>query len=220
MVDFLDAVEPDQGLTVLGQRIARARLGQHLRLDKLSTSISEALNADNAVEAARLMSAYFLEVALCVDGANGIERLTAYLDLVELNRLRWLLPFQEWEGPPASPLAYDYPNRTWAFWVHKLASRYGWSRDEIFDLWPEEAAGYLQEILVSEFEEADEARALSDLAYSYDKHTKKATFRPLPRPGWMVYEKKVKTVRIRRSMLPVGNIIRLDEMGPDDFIIH
>jgi hypothetical protein len=220
VADFLDAVDPTQGLTVLGQWIPRARLGQHLRLDRLSARIAEALDADNAAEAARLMSAYFVEVGLDVEGADGVERLRAYLQLVELNQLKWLLPFQEWDAPPLAAPAYDYPHRAWAWWVHKLASRYGWSEDKIFSLWPEAAAAYLQEILVSEFEEADEARALSDLAYSYDKHSKTATFRPLPRPAWMVREEPVKTVRIRRSMLPVGNVIDLSKLGPDDVILH
>ena len=139
--------------------------------------------------------------------------LDAYRELQELNALRYFLPFQLWQPPELESPPYDYPGRQWAWWIHKLASRYGWARKDIFELWPEEAAAYLQEILVTEFEEADDRRALSELGYHYDKTTGKASFRPLPRPGWMVKDNPQPTVRIRREMLPVGNVIDLSQVA-------
>lgn len=204
---------------VLDQYIPRARLGLHLRLAELSDNINQALDAGNASEAARLMSAYFDLVGLDTAGANGVQALWAYLKLAALNQLQALLPFQKWEGPPHESRPYDYAGRVWAWWIHKLATRYGWSRDEIFGLWPEEAAAYLQEILISEYDEADDARSLTELGYSYDKVTKKATFRPVPRPGWMI-DRPEKKVRIRKDMIPIGVVIDLSELRPEDTTVH
>lgn len=218
---FLEILEA-QGTTILDQWAPRARLGLHIILAELSDKISEALIGGDEKQAARLISAYFVESGLNVKQVSGVIQLGAYLELLELNNPRWLLPFQKWESPPTKPIPYDYPGRSWAWVVHKLASRYGWTRDEIFNLWPEEAAAYLQEIFISEYDESDEARSLSEVAYHYDKFTKKATFRPLPRPGWMVDGGgKPKTIRIRKDMLPQADkIIKLSDLRPKDDTVH
>jgi hypothetical protein len=220
MHGFLDFVNPNQGREILGQWIERARLGLHLRLAELSIEISQALIADNAATAARLISAYFDEVGLDASGIDGFSQLNALGQLEEMNAIQFVLPFQTWQPPEAPRPVYDYLGRQWAWWIHKLATRYGWSRDDIFDLWPEEAMAYLQEIFVAEFDEADEARALSEMAYTYDKHTKESRFRPLPRPSWMVDKPEPEMIRIRRDWLPVGNVIKLNELEPDDIILH
>lgn len=217
---FLESVNPTQGIEALGRRVPRARLGLHLRLAAISDQINQELLLDNPAKAALLISLYLQEAGLDVGQAGGVAQLGAYLKLAELNALRWLLPFQKWEGAAAAPQpAYDYPGREWAWYIHKLASRYGWTRPEIFDLWPEEAASYLQEIFVAEFAESDEARSLTELGYRYNKTTKKSTFIPIPRPGWML-DQKPKMRRIRKDMLPMGHIIKLSEMKPEDVMVH
>ncbi len=209
-MDFLKVVLGEQGRVILGQWMPRARLGLHIKLAKISEEITNALISNDSRKAARLISAYCLEAGLEIDAA-GVAQLGAYFALVEMNSPAWLLPYQKWQAPPGKTKAYDYTGREWAWLIHKIASRYGWTRLEIFNLWPEEAAAYLQEIFIAEYDESDEARSLSELAYHYDKHTKKATFRPLPRPGWMVDTPEQKTFRIRKDRLPIGNVIKLDE---------
>ena len=210
---YLEATAPDQGCeVVLGGRvvfIARARLGLHLRLARIAERVEEGLGRRDVHAAAESIRAYCRHTGCSPDGATGVETLAAYTRLIAMNGLRWLLPFMRAQTPPGQPPAYDYPDRVYAWWVHKLASRYGWTRPEIEALWPEEAACYLQEIFVAECDEADERRSLSEMAYSYNKHTKKATFKPLPRPNWMVVRDGGKPRRIRRDMLPVGVIIDL-----------
>ena len=79
------------------------------------------------------------------------------------------------------------------------------------ELWPEEAACYLQEILVSEANEAEERHSLSELAYHYDKASQTSRYVPLPRPAWMQSEPtKPRPVRMLRSMLPYGEVIDLE----------
>jgi hypothetical protein len=92
-----------------------------------------------------------------------------------------------------------------------LASRYGWSRDEIFNLWPEEAAAYIQEIMVSEYYEREDQRALSEISYKYDKATKTSQFISTPVYGWMIDDSPPAPVRISVRMLPVGNIIKMED---------
>jgi hypothetical protein len=220
---FLEMTAPEQGVEVLSQNIPRARLGLHLRLGQLAEQIDKNLQAKEVAQAALLMLRYFELCKVDVSQASEKDKLIAYLRLQKMNRLKFVFPFQIWSGEAIKPPPYDYPGRFVAWWVHKLASRYGWSREQIFALWPEEAAAYLQEIMIAEYDEADERRALSELAYHYDKMTKKSTFRPLPRPEWMKERKedKPQPTRIRKDMLPVGNIINLTYKTKDDFeIIH
>lgn len=212
MDGYLDAVNPAQHTDVwLGgavHRVERARLGLHLRLAQLALRFDQANGVEEKVGAVRDY------LALCGLEAQGIgvEQLVAYAELRLLNGWQWDLPFMRRPGGDGKPPPYDYPDRNWAWWIHKLASRYGWTRDQIFELWPEEAACYLQEIFVSEFDEAEERRSLSEVSYRYDKATKKSRFIPLPRPGWMVGSKPPGKVRIPRSWLPVGEVIKLDEI--------
>lgn len=110
------------------------------------------------------------------------------------------------------PVPYDYKDRSWALWVHKLASRYGWTREQVFDLWPEEAACYMQEIMVSEFQEYEEIRVLSEVSYKYDKLTKTSKYIDLPKPSWMLSKSdNLPIYRIRKTILPVGDIYRGEE---------
>jgi len=214
MERYLDAVDPAQAIPLalggVGYTVPRARLGLHLRLSRIAERFD---GSNDAGEMAGALREYLAACGLPDDG-TGAERLTAFVELRLLNTWAWELPFMTGQtDPERKPPPYEYRDRTWAWWVHKLATRYGWSRDQVFDLWPEEAACYLQEIFISEFDEADERRSLSELAYKYDKASKKSKYVPLSRPGWMIGEKERKERRIRRDRLPVGNVIELDTLA-------
>lgn len=218
-MDFLAAIDDRQGTTITlgGQEIfiERKRLGGHLQLLRLSARFSQ---AETPAVLADLMRQY-----LIVAGVPGIESLsildtlTAYLALTALNGWKWVLP---WLKPPPKPPGareidhksppYNYAGRNWAIWIHKIAQAYGWARDQILRLWPEEAAAYVQEILLSEYEEAEDRRALSELSYRYDKGSNTMHFIPRPRPYWMVDNELPKSIRVRKDMLPVGNVIDLN----------
>lgn len=212
MIDFLLSTHPIQGAEVFNQWIPRARFGLHIRLGRLAEQVDGLINERQMKAAAVLMAEYFGLVGFSSIGLSGEEQLVAYHKLTELNALKWLLPFQTWQGPPVEPKPYDYSGRFVAWLIHKLASRYGWTPETIFNLWPEEPFFYLQEILISEYDETDEARSLSEVGYHYDQATKKATFRPIPRPDWMAGYKPQRVYRIRKDTMPVGHIIKLDEV--------
>lgn len=211
MNGYLDAVDPAQSALVrLGgviQHVPRARLGLHLRLARLAERF-------DAVPGAGLVREYLDACGIHNAPLSGVELLTAYVRLRALNLWQWDLPFMKQPGAlDKKPLPYEYPDRVWSWWVHKLASRYGWTRDEIFNLWPEEAAAYMQEIFVAEYDEADERRSLTEMGYHYDKGSKKSRFVPLTRPAWMAGREEPKPHRVAKRWLPVGNLINLDDLA-------
>lgn len=209
---FTDLIEEVQQADVFGQIINRAKFGNHIRLAELQTKIDKALINGRSSEASTWISAYFFICDFDSRDLSGEELLIAFYRLCNLNKLRYVLAFQNWQGKPAEPVKYDYPGRQWAWWIHKIASRYGWSKDEIFNLWPEEAAAYLQEILVAEYHENEQRRWLSEIPWESDRLAKKRRYKPLPKPGWMSPEEKPEViVRVHKSRMPVGNIINLDE---------
>jgi len=172
--------------------------------------------AADKVKASQAIDAYFALVGLETEGMTGAEQLLAYGLLHNLNSMQGSFAFQTQQGPEGKLPPYHYSGRYVAWWVHKMASYYGWARDDIFNLWPEEASAYLQEILIQEIEDFERQRSLSELSYSYDKVTQKSRFIPTPKPEWMVSGKESKTFRVRQDMMPVGAIIELDKLYEQD----
>jgi len=230
MDNFLSAIDDRQGcwLSLGGQEklslsklsplkfISRARLGAHLQLLRLQARFSQAAGPD---ELARLLEDYLSLAGLSeadLKSLTGADLLETYLTLAGLNSWQWVLP---WLRPPDAPglkppehakePPYHYAGRHWAIWIHKIAWAYGWSRDQILNLWPEEAAAYVQEIIIAEYDQAEEQRALSELSYRHNKHSNLMQFIPRPRPHWMVDNALPPPVRVRRDMLPVGNVIEI-----------
>lgn len=219
-MDFLTVTYPAQGMEIAGQWITRPRYGLHLRLGKLSEEIMEAIEGGDGQKAAALIASYFSLSGLDTIGLSGVGQLACLTPLLELNQIKMLFAFQKEVSEKLDKPPYDYDGRNWAWWVHKLATRYGWTAEYIFNLWPEEVAAYLQEIIIAEYDELDEKRRLSEIGWTYNKATKEYNFHPTPRPSWIIEDKKkLQLRRIRRDMLPVGNVIRLDEKSFDSFEI-
>lgn len=216
MDDFLAAVDARQSVKIIidSQTVlaARCRLLAHLQLSEIEIKIK-------ATSQPVLVSALIIEylsAAGLTDGqikeASTYEVLGAFFALRQLNAWQWFLPWLAKPGTnPGKPEFYEYDGRRWAIWVHKLASRYGWGRDEIFNLWPEEAAAYIQEIMVSEYHEREDKRALSELSYRYDKVTKMSNFIPTPAHAWMIDESLPASMKVPIRLLPVGNIIKMED---------
>ena len=218
MKGFLDAIAPRSVTIILAGvplDVERARLGLHLFLAREAEQALGALgNGDTGIAATHM--GQYIRLAcgdhLCVTSA---EMIAAFVELAVINMPMFSLAFMEAAIEKSPAPAYDYPDRGYALWVHRLASRYGWTREEIFDLWPEEFMCYLQEILVSEYDEEDRLRILSEMAYHYDKATKKMNFRPLPRPAWMSGRKERQKMRIHYAYLPMADeIIDLSKLRP------
>jgi len=225
---YLDAADDRQAgqISLAGQTIIvpRARLGLHLQLGRRAIEFDDAAQAGN-VAGLLAACARYLTAALQGDGtevlllseATGPELLGAYAGLRRLNAWRanpaWLDPKRNPITPGAKP-PYHYEGRFWATWVHEIASRYGWSREQIFQLWPEEAAYYLQEIQLSLYHEREDERALSKVSYRYNKSTKTSSFVPSPKAPWMVNPDKPEARPVNPKYLPVGLVIPTEDETP------
>ena len=65
--------------------------------------------------------------------------------------------------------------------------------------------------MVSEYHEREDKRALSEISYKYDKVTKTSRFIPTPVYSWMIDESLPAPVRMLAKMLPVGNVIKMED---------
>lgn len=102
----------------------------------------------------------------------------------------------------------EYKGRTWSYFSHLLARSYGWTLEYIAELDVNEALGHIQEILTKEYLDQEFQHSLSEVAYVYNKSTKKSDYKPIPKPYWMrPIAKPIKKFRIKRSLLPVGYVI-------------
>ena len=118
---------------------------------------------------------------------------------------------------------WDYPDRIWHLYSHMLAKSYGWSLEYISHLCVGEALAKIQEIMTDEQLDREFFYGLSEVAYSYDKGSKKSKYNPMPRPHWMrPTMKPVERFLIPAYMLPVGNVDMRgvpDELKPKE-VIH
>ena len=108
------------------------------------------------------------------------------------------------------PPAWNYPARGLNHWVHLIAKTYHWSRDEIFNLWPDEAMCYIQEILVDEYKDKEWEWELAGFGWKTDK-SGISTKNPFPAPDWakMASTMEIPRTNLRVDMLPVGSVINI-----------
>ena len=133
------------------------------------------------------------------------------------------LPLMKDSTGQTKPVDWNYPNRTWPYYSHILAGAYGWTLDYIADLNVNDALAHIQEVLTTEHLDREFERSLSEVAYRYDKSTKKSIYVPMDRPYWMrVKRKEIKKTKMKRSLLPVGMGVDIsglpDEYGAKDVI--
>lgn len=105
------------------------------------------------------------------------------------------------------PVSWDYDGRGWFLWANMLCKAYGWTLEYVAELDFNEALALIQEILTDEQLEHEFTYSLSEIAYPYNKSTKKSVFKPMPRPYWMkMSTQPVKIMKMRKDVLPVGLI--------------
>jgi len=193
--------------------VPRARLGLYLRLAQAHTTISEAVKAKDigacAVSIREYMGLVIPLSTVDLTHLSGVELLSAYVELSELNSYAIDIPMTKARiVEKQKDSSWDYAGRVLVLWVHIIASAYGWALTEIHSLWPEDAAAYIEEILVDDQLKREWEYSLSTLAYKYDKKGK-GTLIPLSRPGWMRRSGEPRTTRIPRRLIPMGTIIDL-----------
>ena len=218
-MDFYEAIKPrSTEITLAGEprTIERARLGRFFRLGELYRKYQEALTKRSARSIEYLLDYLALSSNISRgewEDCSPLEFADGFLRLVELNNVRINLPIFS-ESQERKEKVYEYSGRFIATWITRLARMYGWSSEHILNLFPEEAACYIQEAEIQDFNEREFIYRLSDVAYVYDKGTKRSRYVPLKRPGWMLAEKEREKedekVRIPAKFIPQGVIIDLE----------
>lgn len=130
------------------------------------------------------------------------------------------LPLTRPSGEKSKDEDWSYDGRMWHVYSHMLAKAYGWTLEYISLLQVGEALAKIQEILVDEQLEREFYYGLSEVAYAYDKSTKKSKFVPLPRPIWMrpkVEPEKIKKILIPVGMMPMG-VVEIGNALPPDLL--
>jgi hypothetical protein len=203
--------EPEPQATVaIGGReytFARARLGTFVLLQQAKEALEA---ASRAWDTGGLADALFAHVS----AGMGLDRaefevapwtdiLTAFEAVETLNILRERESLSVIRyGSTGRPPAWDFAGRDIVVWIDLFARAYGWTRDEVLDLYPEEALALLQEIMAHDFYERRFIHSLSEVAYRVDK-SGKATYVPLLPPYWMAARDKP-LFQVEKSLVPLG----------------
>ena len=213
-------------ITLGGQLLEceRGRLGVHLELGEILDLYQEEVKARSSGGVRRALTSY-LGVGTklnskAVESLSFVEAGEAFLRLQSFNQLRFFPPFLSGEDEPRpdrEALPWDYKGRDLHIWIHTLASTYGWSREEILGLVPEEAVIYIQEIMLDDQFKREWEYGLSGQGHIYNQRTRTSHFRPLIRPSWMV-RKEPTVVKMPKSLMPVGNVVYGGGLEPK--VIH
>ena len=155
-----------------------------------------------------------VEEEYLLDGLAWYDIMTVFFQLRMLNIMHSDIPMIQMEAHKRrDPAPWDYPHRATIVWIHLLAANYGWSLTDIQNLWPEEVAMFVQEILTEEQLRREWDHSLSPVAHPRDKKGKDL-FQPLTRPAWMT--RKPRKQKLLRAGLPKGTIIDLSGVSPED----
>ena len=203
----------------IGERkieIERARLRGWFELEKIRGQLLDAAERGETLSVSTLLCAYLSAASGVEEGifasAVWYEVAFAFNKVAELNRVTKGFPVFRNTVSSSKDMPWDYEGRDWYEWVHLIASRYGWSIEYIAELEIEDGIALIQEILVSDQLDKEWQWQMSEMAFEYVPATKSSKFRPLPRPQWMApkYEPP-KSIKIRKDMLPIGNVVVLDK---------
>lgn len=194
--------------------VHRARLGVYLRQQEASSLLAAAGKSGDNGSIMRAINKY-LEIAIpeitpqIVEDASWVEIATA-ISLIEIiNRVEIDFALLRFAGEPeaSTPVPWEYEERLRYFWVHLLARSYHWTREEIENLWPEDALAFIQEILVHDQYDREFLHSISEIAYQYQPGTKSSKYVPLRRPLWMVLREEHPKVKLHRDLMPIGVVV-------------
>lgn len=215
-VDYIQALElkgTSVGVTLGGRlfSVSRARLGEYYALLAILSDFTRKAGAPAAMR--RYVERATGVVLADLDPEASLDELVAAFDAITiLNTFCGTLAMLLAMAPRRSrPAAEDYPNRTLASIVTRLAHAYGWSVDHILELGPEEAICYLQEAVVIEHEERE---FRWNVAGPTDKRGKAIKFPPLRWPRVTDKRKAAGHGRpVPAWMMPQGVIIRPEDLA-------
>ena len=192
----------------------RLKFKEWIRLDEIRKKIDEEAEAGHWQKIPNLIFEFITVCGVEIDDPPWMDVRALYDQCVIENQPRIQFPiFRSKEK--GKPSAWDYEGRSWYFWLNIFAKNYGWTPEIVEDLDLDDAVGLYEEILVEDQFSKEWQWGLSEMAYPYNKSTKKQHFKPLGRPDWMVVhssDQPQKKVKIPIKSLPVGVVINLDEM--------
>lgn len=205
-------------ITVMGNPVTIHRLSLYgwSKLEGLKKAMDEAISHGD-IDQYCVHIVHFIEMAspdlnINWDEVPWYETIQAFSEVILLNSPTLDFPVLIQKAKEEKKLPWEYDGRAWYFWLNLFASNYGWGKSDIAGLDIDEAIGLYQEILLEEQLEKEWQWGLSEIAYPYKESTKKQEFSPLTRPEWMLpmAPTELPIIKMRRDMLPVGNIIDLD----------
>ncbi len=137
------------------------------------------------------------------------EVIIAYKEVIILHQPTLNFPILVENKKETKKFPWEYKGRSWYFWLNFFASSYGWEEKTVELLDIDTALGLYQEVLLTDQLDREWWWGLSEIAYPYNKSTKKQEFKPLDRPRWMLpsLPKQLPVVKMRKSMIPVGNVV-------------
>jgi len=193
--------------------LQRSNLRQWLHLEDIRSKIIEAAGNKNIELVVESMYSYIssaFRFNLDLEDLPWIQVVEIYAEISLLNAPKLDFPILKVHSKKDQIPLWDYEGRTWYFWSHMLARNYGWNLDYIASLSIDDGIALIQEIMIDDQMKREWEWSLSEIAYSYNEKTKKSEFRELERPFWMFAQKEIKEpkkIKIRKDMLPIGNII-------------
>lgn len=181
-------------------------------LDDLRKQIADCEDTDTACDLIFKSIELATEERPNWDEVSWIDASLEFIETSRINQPTIKLPILTSENKE-DEMPWEYAGRTWPFWLNVFAKHYGWDEVSIAALDIDTAIALYQEIAVDEQLEKEWQWGLSEKSVEYVQATKKSRFVPLDRPTWMrksAKPKKVIKTKIRRDMMPQGNIVQLD----------
>lgn len=174
------------------RRIPRARLGRFLDLQAVENRLDEAVKDQDTGGIADALFQYLQVVLPSLDAGEFFEWpwwevVRAYQEVKLQNTLpdmeQFAILIHRERGGRQPP--WHYEGRSKLALLNIFARAYHWTLDQIERLWPEQAIALLQEIVADQVYEREFYYSLSEVAYRYDRATKKYRYQPFRRPSWM-----------------------------------
>lgn len=190
----------------------RSKFGKWTRLEKLAADIDKAV--ENNITQFPLLVISYISTALFLPPKLlsklpwfPVITLYEFARSINIPTKIPLLQSKQDNKKDKEKLGWDYDGRNWYYWSHLLAKYYGWELEYIEGLDVDVALAHIQEIFTDEQLDREFLWSMSEIAYPYNSTTKQLKFSPLPRPYFMHQEApKLQTFKIRKDMMPVGNI--------------
>lgn len=220
---FLQSLQPRPfKLSIDNQEYTPVKLGKFFQLDELKKRFRLSILNKNKHEFKNsLLAILELQTDTKIKNPDFLKALQSFVEIVNHNHLDTDTVFlrpppvdKDNKKPPAEKVRWNYEGRNIVQWIDIFAKNYGWSFEDILELDIISAAYLYQEILVREQFEKEWTYSLTDMAYSTDS-SGKSRYVPLNRPYWMQenIDGVIKTTKLRKDMLPQGNVIDLSGMG-------